>query len=247
MRGNSGGFLMEIAPVSLVLADISGYTRFVMMHKISLMHAEEIITELMEAVISEASEPLFLNKLEGDAAFLYALGGEPGTARITLQRVLRFFTSFMSRQQELIKAGEGGCFCEACCNISSLKLKAIIHHGQAVIKQVHQLTELAGSDVILAHRLLKNTIGADEYLLVTEDFYRLSGGLPDREPRMHTESYDEIGQVKARVYFSLTSPLKNPTTPRFSRPAGILAGLKLFPLTFWRRLVQPRTFRNLSY
>jgi len=236
---------MEIAPVSLVLADISGYTRFVRIHKISLLHAEEIITELMEAVISEASEPLILNKLEGDAAFLYARGGEPGIARMTLERVLRFFTSFTARQQELIKAGEGGCSCEACCNISSLKLKAIMHHGQAVIKQVHQLTELAGSEVILAHRLLKNTIGADEYLLLTEDFYRLSGGLLDREPRMHTESYDEIGQVKARVYFSFTPPLTIPSTPRFTRPTGVLAGLKLFPMIFWRRLFHPRTFRNL--
>jgi hypothetical protein len=236
---------MEITPLSLVLADISGYTRFVRMHKISLLHAEEIITELMEAVIGEASAPLILNKLEGDAAFLYARGGDPGTARMTLERVLRFFASFTARQQELIKAGEGGCSCEACCNISSLKLKAIMHHGQAIIKQVHQLTELAGSEVILAHRLLKNTIGADEYLLLTEDFYRLSGGLPDREPRMHTESYDEIGQVKARVYFSFTPPLTITATPRFTRPTGVLAGLKLFPMTFWRRLFHPRTFRNL--
>jgi hypothetical protein len=236
---------MEIAPVSLVLADISGYTRFVRMHKISLLHAEEIITELMEAVISEASEPLILNKLEGDAAFLYARGGDPRTARMTLERVLRFFISFTDRQRELIRAGEGGCSCEACCNISNLKLKAIMHHGQAVIKQVHQLTELAGSDVILAHRLLKNTIGADEYLLLTEDFFRLSGGLLDREPRMHTESYDEIGQVKARVYFSFTHSLEIPTTPRFTRLNGVLAGLKLFPLTFWRHLFRPRTFRNL--
>jgi hypothetical protein len=120
---------MEIPPVSLVLADISGYTRFVRMHKISLLHAEGIITELMEAVINEASEPLILNKLEGDAAFLYARGGEPETASMTLEQGFRFFTSFTARQQELIKAGEGGCFCEACCNISSLKLKAIMHHG----------------------------------------------------------------------------------------------------------------------
>jgi hypothetical protein len=237
---------MEIVPVSLVLADISGYTRFVRMHKISLLHAEGIITELMEAVIREANEPLILNKLEGDAAFLYARGGEPGSARKTLDHVLRFFTSFTARQQELIKAGEGGCSCEACCNIGSLRLKAIIHQGQAVIKQVHQLTELAGSDVILAHRLLKNTIGANEYLLVTEDFYQLSGGLPDRKPRTHTESYEEIGQVKARVYFSLTAPLEIPTTPRLTSPAAVLTGLKFLPLILWRRLVHPRTFRNLS-
>ena len=38
----------------------------------SAVHAEEIIFELLEAVIDHAAHPLTLNKLEGDAAFLYA-------------------------------------------------------------------------------------------------------------------------------------------------------------------------------
>jgi hypothetical protein len=63
---------MELTPVYLVLADISGYTRFVTLHGASVLHAEEIITNLMEAVLDATAAPLVLNKLEGDAAFLYA-------------------------------------------------------------------------------------------------------------------------------------------------------------------------------
>lgn len=63
----------EIKPVAIVLADISGYTRFVKAHGVSLLHAEEIITELLEAVIDGAEFPLKLAKLEGDAVFLYAV------------------------------------------------------------------------------------------------------------------------------------------------------------------------------
>jgi hypothetical protein len=48
---------MEIAPVTLILADISGYTRFVKMHHISLLHAEQIITELMEAITARSKNP----------------------------------------------------------------------------------------------------------------------------------------------------------------------------------------------
>lgn len=236
---------MELAPVSLILADISGYTRFVRMHKISLLHAEEIVTELMEAVLSRVEEPLILNKLEGDAAFVYArMTANPDEARLIMDMVMGFFAAFRSRQQELIKAGEGGCFCAACCNIGSLKLKAIVHYGQAVIKQVRQLEELGGVDVILAHRLLKNNLQAQEYLLLTDAFCRARGEVPDQASVEYRQSFD-IGEVRGRVYFPEAPPLDIPQTKRFTRMSGVLAGLQLFPKTFWRRLSGPRVFHNL--
>ena len=53
---------MEIRNVVLVMVDISGYTRFIQLHKVSVLHAEQIITDLLEAVISKAEYPLVLNK-----------------------------------------------------------------------------------------------------------------------------------------------------------------------------------------
>jgi hypothetical protein len=238
---------MELAQVSLILADISGYTNFVTMHRISVLHAEQIITELLEAIINQIEAPLVLNKLEGDAVLLYArTGDEASLAQVVLDKVLVFFSSFKARQQELIKAGEGGCFCEACCNISKLRLKIIVHYGQVVIKQVRHLEELAGSDVILAHRLLKNTLPSNEYLLLTENFYQWSGGLPGPEPQLFKDTYQDIGVVQGRVYYPDLPGLKIPETPRFTRLAGILAGLKLFPKTMRQRWFHPRTFHNLS-
>lgn len=239
---------MEIAPVTLILADISGYTRFVKMHHISLLHAEQIITELMEAIIGQIKKPLVLNKLEGDAAFLYARAGDsPDLAKMILARVLAFFSAFKTRQQQLIKAGEGGCSCPACCDISQLKLKAIAHYGQAVIKKVRRLEELAGTDVILAHRLLKNKIPSQEYLLLTEGFYRWSGGLEGLAGEVYEEAYEDMGGVQGRLYFPDTPALEIPATPRFTSLAGVVSGLKLFPKALWRRLARPKTFRNLSY
>ncbi len=63
---------MERKSVVLALVDVSGYTHFVRAHKTSAIHAEEIIFDLLEAVINRAEYPLTLNKLEGDAVFLYA-------------------------------------------------------------------------------------------------------------------------------------------------------------------------------
>ncbi len=228
---------MEVKGAYLILTDISGYTRFVRMHRASILHAEEIVTELMEAVINAAGPPLILNKLEGDAAFLYApaVAKNNPDSHLIFQQVWDLFQAFKTRQQTLIKAGEGGCFCEACCNIGELKLKAILHYGQVVIKQVHQQEELAGQDVILAHRLLKNSLGTNEYVLTTEDFYRLGNAGNINMSEEHWEKYDDLGSVKVRVFYPPGSKLEISATKRFTNPKGILEGLRLFARNFDRR------------
>jgi class 3 adenylate cyclase len=239
---------LELTPVFLLLADISGYTRFVTLHGASVLHAEEIITKLMEAVLDAAAEPLVLNKLEGDAAFLYAPAGEQArqVGEQLVRQVLGFFAAFKAEQQALIKAGEGGCTCDACCNIGELKLKTILHSGSVVMKKVRQLAELAGGDVIVAHRLLKSSLAAKEYLMVTEKFYEMGGGVPDQEPEHHTDTFEEIGDIKTLVYYPATAPLTLPATRPLTRPGGIARGLALFFRPLWRRLTRQRqTFHNL--
>jgi class 3 adenylate cyclase len=239
---------LEITPVYLLLADISGYTRFVTLHGASVLHAEEIVTKLLEAVLDAMAAPLELNKLEGDAAFLYAPTGENprDVGESLVRQVLGFFEAFATRQQALVKAGEGGCFCDACCNIGELKLKVILHTGPVVMKKVRHLEELAGGDVILAHRLLKSSLAAREFIMITEKFYALGGGVPDQKPTPHTDTFAEIGDVKTLVYYPTAAALTTPSTRRFTRPAGIAHGLGLFFWPLWRRLVRQRsTFHNL--
>jgi len=81
---------MELKKVALVIADISGYTRFLQFNKTSLLHANEIVSQLLESVIDGASHPLILNKLEGDALLLYAeLGIDEGVAAREVSRQIR--------------------------------------------------------------------------------------------------------------------------------------------------------------
>src|SRR5512141_3196734 len=97
---------MEIKRVVLVLADISGYTRFMKIHTMDLLHAEAIITDLLEAVLDQAEVPLTLSKLEGDAAFLYAALDDDRPAASAAQDVLKqvtsFFEAFRVKERELI-------------------------------------------------------------------------------------------------------------------------------------------------
>ena len=47
----------------------------------------------------------------------------------------------------------------ACSSIGSLDLKFVAHYGTYVTESENDREDLAGPDVILVHRLLKNTVG----------------------------------------------------------------------------------------
>jgi hypothetical protein len=202
---------MDLHKLFIVLVDISGYTRFITQHKTSLLHAEKIITELLESVIDTSDNPLIVNKLEGDAALFYAFSdGTPAAARDILGQVRRFFDAFYKRESEMVEVNM--CSCEGCMQMSQLNLKAIIHHGEVAIKKVRQFEELAGEEVILAHRLLKNSIAKKEYILMSEPFFALSGGLPGEVVEQRKEECDGFGKVAVRVQYPVHR-LAHPPVP----------------------------------
>ncbi len=168
---------METAlrPAVLMIADISGYTRFMLANRQAQVHSVVIIHELIDAIIREINIPLEVSKLEGDAVFMYAVkdADEPSWAveRKTMgARLLRFFEAFSDKIVDL--AGSTMCRCPACDNIGELKLKIVVHSGEVVFSRVGDSDELAGLDVVTVHLLLKNSVPADEYILMTEPGWR---------------------------------------------------------------------------
>jgi hypothetical protein len=180
----------------LLLLDISGYTHWIRHRVGTLEHAEAVITELLEACIDAAGTPLVLNKLEGDALLLWAdcADAQPGdVAPAVLARVDAAFARFASTRDALRRARRH-CNCAACSNIDALTIKAVLHVGLVLVKQVRQFEELAGEAVILAHRLLKNDVAVDHYVLYTDAFRAL---LPDDLRLAHAldqrvDGFDEI-------------------------------------------------------
>ena len=183
----------------LVVVDISGYTRFVQQRTVSLQHAEAIVTELIEAIIDRASHPLVVNKLEGDAALLYAEthGDRRGATASAIRQVAQFFLAFAARL-ESIKVARSHCSCDACANLGALQLKAFVHLGEIVIKQVRQFEEIAGEAVILVHRMTKNSLPLHEYLLMTEPV-RAAGGDELRDLLPVTPQRETIDGVDTRL------------------------------------------------
>ncbi len=149
--------------LSLLIADIGGYTRFMQDNRFALAHAQELVAQLLESVI-DAAKPFKLAKLEGDAAFLYAPASKVGGAQL-LAKVVEVRKAFRKQQQQL--ALDRMCTCEACSRVGGLTLKFVSHEGEAAFQKVKRLVELAGLDVILLHRMLKNDVPVPEYLLMT--------------------------------------------------------------------------------
>lgn len=200
-RALNPAFTMEIIKAFIVLVDISGYTKFIKMRKVSLAHAEGIITELIESVIDSSSHPLILNKLQGDAALFYAPSdGSREAAREILRQIGGFFEAFAAREKKL--AGECSlCVCDACLRVGQLRLKAIAHHGEVAVKQIRQFEEIAGEDVILAHRLLKNSVKTGEYILLSKALDDMCGGIDGREADRRREHCEGVGEVDVAVYY----------------------------------------------
>ncbi len=202
---------MELKHVALVIADIGGYTRFIRLHKTTLLHAEEIVSQLLESIIARASFPLTLNKLEGDAALLYAEMGEKETAaaRDIAQQVTAFFSAFHGKAREL-SGSRANCPCDACQRILDLRLKAVLHHGEVAIRKIRQFEELTGEDVILAHRLLKNSVSEPEYILMSASFHRLAGDLAGYQSEKGEETYADLGRIDTVVFSPLPSATRWP-------------------------------------
>lgn len=227
-------------PVLLIIADISGYTRYMTANAKTLAHSQTIITELVKTIIKTVELPLEVAKLEGDAVFLFCRKQNgalpwPEMKRVIGEKLLTFFRRFSEKLGELSQSKT--CTCNACTHIERLRLKVVVHSGEALFHHIFNFLELAGVDVIIVHRLLKNSIAADQYLLLTEaarhdlEFagpISLVGG---------SETYDDIGRIHTLVYLpdgstaATAAPGETAFVSRLDRSWALFCKLWFAPFT----------------
>ncbi len=230
-------------PVILMIADISGYTAFVHAHRQTLAHAQVILTDLLQAVLREVELPVRVAKLEGDAIFCYAERGTSLAANagksaengVTLPLLVRFIEVFRRRRDEL--EASNLCNCEACLNLSRLQLKVIVHAGTALFYQIYEREELSGPDVILTHRLLKNDVPGHEYLLLTEEAWRLLAPGAEFAGLMWRQGLEreETLEISIQTHFAfLTEPPVAVVSPPYLRK--LVSEATKFFQAFWYRI-----------
>jgi hypothetical protein len=191
--------LSAAQPNCFLIADISGYTGY--LADVELDHAQDILADLVGAVVTALRPNFRLAKLEGDAAFTF-MTTDKVDGSMLLDTIERCYFGFRRRRRDVRQATS--CECTACARIPDLDLKFVVHHGRAIIQKVAGRQELLGSDVIVIHRLLKNDVverlGIGAYAL----FSQACIDATDIEPAAlgmhpHTETYDRIGDVGAWV------------------------------------------------
>lgn len=192
---------IETKKVVLILVDISGYTQFMVANK-QTVHSQLVIGKILQEIIDQAELPLQVAKLEGDAVFLYAEHHHEHLWKSEKQKIgaelEEFFTVFAD---ELIKLSESKlCRSNSCKNLDKLKLKIFVHEGEALFQRIHEYDELAGVDVILIHRLLKNSVEADHYILFTQKAYEEIDFPHSDEMKKHVEVDADLGEIKTYLY-----------------------------------------------
>ena len=181
----------------LVLADISGYTEF--LTGTELEHSHAIVTELTKLIRASLTPPMRFVKLEGDAVFCFAPREAFASGELLVELVESCYYDFSDRVMNMVRSTT--CPCDACSEIGRLDLKFVAHFGSFIVDHDDGRIDLAGPDVILVHRLLKNAIiesgGPVSYGFFTEPC--ATCGSAQLPLPAHTESYDSFGEVTGVV------------------------------------------------
>ena len=182
----------------LVLADISGYTFF--LANTELEHANIALSYLLETIIEQMGSVLTISKLQGDAVCAFVEDSKLADGERMIQLIDQTYLAFREKAKSLHQGAT--CDCRACKAIPSLDLKFIVHHGDFIIQQVAGIQDLLGSDVNLAHRLLKNrvveTTGWQGYALFSQQ--GLESIHADKKGFVQqSETYEHLGVVETYV------------------------------------------------
>lgn len=139
---------------TFLIADITGYTKFLAVTEIA--HAQDIVSDFLNTVTNSLGPDFLVAKYEGDAVFLYAPGPHRDSSYLE-DLVEGAYIAFRRRQRDVRQAS--ACTCAACIRMSDLDFKFVVYEGEMVRQRIGDREELAGRDVILIHRLLKNSVG----------------------------------------------------------------------------------------
>ncbi len=182
-----------------MIADISGYTSF--LTGTELDHAQEIIEEIIKLLLDHIQPPLKIVQLEGDAVYYYVPGEMLPEPERLLEHIEACYCDFVSHIQYAQRLTH--CECRACAAMHTLDLKFFVHYGEYMLQNVPGTSEgVAGRDIILLHRLLKNHVtektGLRGYALLTNAYLDRIGR--PLSITAHAETYEHIGEVECGLY-----------------------------------------------
>lgn len=214
----------------IVIPDIRGYTRFLQLSRFTLGHAQYVVSALLQSMLDAVpGHGLQVAKIEGDAILFFGLtkenGGHTITADALNDSITAILRAFYTRRAELVR--DNACPCGACHHVEDLELKVIVHRGPILRYRLSGGEELSGVPVIAAHRLLKNSVDLDRYVLVT-NAARKGFVLPPAETITRHVEQTDVGEITADVYgFQPDAVIRREAVPTYGGMAAKVADAAL--------------------
>src|SRR5438046_6687792 len=110
-----------------MIAAISGYTCF--LAGVELDHAQDIIADVMDTVLRRLLPPFRLAKVEGDAAFVYAVTDKVDGSLLQ-DAIESAYFAFRKRLRNIKQSTS--CECSACSKMQDLDVKFVSHYREFI-------------------------------------------------------------------------------------------------------------------
>lgn len=179
------------------IVDISGYSQFI--RELSPNVGISVIRHLLQGIIESNFLSFKISEIEGDAILFYYLGVPP-----SVKNVLKQFDQMRTSFKKILSR-----YYSDIANIKILDLKAIAHYGTLIEFKINRFCKLFGNTLIDAHRLLKNSVPSDAYVLLTTDYLEQISNYPlDYNTEFGTYQCDiyDVGSLCYR-YFSFNNAI----------------------------------------
>jgi hypothetical protein len=189
----------ENGPALICIPDITGFTRF--MAETNLEFSRKIIPPLLRNLVSSNTLNLKVGEIEGDAILFYRYGTLPSFKEL-VDQCKNFYSNF-TQQLESLKNEFPDDFAKYISS-NKLALKIVLHAAEMTSTHIEGIIKLIGEDVVVVHKLLKNSVKDSEYILLTE---KLLSNYPENEisealnwfkVEKSQDEYDYIGSIKYR-------------------------------------------------
>lgn len=195
----------ESIPAFFFLPDISGFTNFI--QNTNLKEGARLIHDLLEVIIDSNILDLEIAEIQGDAIWFYKLGAPVSISELEKQTI-KTFTDFQAALTEMEEKHE------LLAGAKDLTLKIIVHYGRISTTTVKGTLKLIGTNSVIAHRILKNNIKGNEYLLMTDQYLKTQENFSNqgKQPfgwdylKQGSCTYEHLGPVNYQ--YVLLTPLR---------------------------------------
>ena len=123
-----------------LLVDISGFVPF--LTESETEHAYEIISELLEFIITKINSLFTVAQIDGDAIFAYAPQDRIFRGEAIFELIETTYTAYKDQLLQVSRVRT--CTCNACSNTSKLDLKFAVHYGEYIPSEFQKQFDLIG-------------------------------------------------------------------------------------------------------